>query len=72
MGRASESVESNEFHAFAINRMADRRLMSHVDIVQRSNSELGGVADIEDDGRLATVRQRLLLTENHAKRTQTK
>ena len=38
MGRASESVESNEFHAFAINRMADRRLTSHVDIVRRSNS----------------------------------
>ena len=32
MGRASESVESNEFHAFAINRMADRRPTSHVDI----------------------------------------
>ena len=37
MGRASESVESNEVHAFAINRTADRRLTSHVDIVRRSN-----------------------------------
>ena len=38
MGRASESVESNEVHAFAINRTADRRLTSHVDIVRRSNT----------------------------------